>query len=432
MSDTSVSTASPGGTVPSTPSPPTPASEAEAATATRKRRLILAVLGTFALAGAAYFVYWLTTGRHVESTDDAYVSGNMVPITPQVAGIAVAIGADDTQSVRAGQLLVQLDQATPHATLLRDEAALGETVREVRSLFAQTAQLRASVAAREVDLSKAQADLARRERLASSGAISSEDVQHARDAVRSARAQLEGARQQLAGDQALTQGTTVGSNPRVQNAEARLRATYLDYERTVIPAPVAGLVAKRTVQLGERVSPGSVLMAVVPLDEVWVDANFKEGQLKSIRAGQPARLTADANDFEYHGRVVGFAAGTGAAFAVLPAQNATGNWIKVVQRLPVRIALDPRELAAHPLQIGLSMQVSIDVHHSQAAALSRTADSRKASAVAYRTSVFAGPERDLDALIANIVAENDVGEPSTASLSPRGVSAHVLAQQVRP
>jgi len=378
----------------------------------RKRLLLLAVVGTFAIAGIAYLAYWLTVARYVEATEDAYVSGNMVQITPQVAGTTIAIAADDTQFVRAGQLLVQLDRASPRAALLRDEATLGQTVREIRNLFAQTSQLRAAVVARQVELSKAEADLKRRERLASSGAVSNEDVQHARDAARGAHAALEETQQQLAGDLALTEGTTVASNPRVENAKARLRATYLDYERTVIPAPVSGFVAKRTVQLGERVSPGTVLMAVVPLNEVWVDANFKEGQLKSIRPGQPVRLTADANDFEYHGTVVGFAAGTGAAFAVLPAQNATGNWIKVVQRLPVRIALDPHELAAHPLQIGLSMQVKVDIHNQ------RTGDRlRTDSHVDYRTAVFAEQERDVDALISKIIAQN---------AAPRDVVAAVL------
>lgn len=395
----------------------------------RKRRLILSVLAAFMLAAVACLLYWLTVARYVVSTEDAYVAGNVVQITPQVAGTAIVIGADDTQFVRAGQLLVELDQATPRAALLAGETALAATVRHVRNLFAQASELRASVVAHEVDLSKAEADLARRERLARSGAISREDVQHARDAVRGARAALQGARAHLAGDAALTEGTTVASNPSVENAEARLRATYLDYERTVIPSPVAGIVAKRTVQLGERVSPGSVLMAVVPLEEVWVEANFKEGQLKSIRAGQPVRLTADANDFEYHGTVAGFAAGTGAAFAVLPAQNATGNWIKVVQRLPVRIALDPRELAAHPLQIGLSMQVWVDVHRRGTAALGRTDDFQNAPHAAYSTSVFAGEQRDIDALIAKIVAEN--GGPSSALPSARGVrpmNARTLAR----
>jgi membrane fusion protein, multidrug efflux system len=378
----------------------------------RKKLLLLAVVGTFAIAGIAYLAYWLTVARYVEATEDAYVSGNMVQITPQVAGTTIAIAADDTQFVRAGQLLVQLDRASPHAALLRDEATLGQTVREIRNLFTQTSQLRAAVVARQVELSKAEADLKRRERLASSGAVSNEDVQHARDAARGAHAALEETQQQLAGDLALTEGTTVASNPRVENAKARLRATYLDYERTVIPAPVSGFVAKRTVQLGERVSPGTVLMAVVPLNEVWVDANFKEGQLKSIRPGQPVRLTADANDFEYRGTVVGFAAGTGAAFAVLPAQNATGNWIKVVQRLPVRIALDPHELAAHPLQIGLSMQVKVDIHNQRTGERLRT-DSH----VDYRTAVFAEQERDVDALISKIIAQN---------AAPRDVVAAVL------
>ncbi len=209
-----------------------------------KQRLIVAVLGAFVVAGSGYLVYWLTIARYVEATDDAYVAGNLVQITPQVAGTAIEIGADDTQFVRAGQLLVRLDPATPHAVLLRDEAALGETVREVRNLFAQASQLRAAVAAREVELAKAEADLARRERLVVSGAVSAEEAQHTRDAVRGARAALEGARQQLAGDQALTAGTTVASNPRVQNAEAQLRATYLDYERTVIPAPLAPHAAR--------------------------------------------------------------------------------------------------------------------------------------------------------------------------------------------
>ena len=399
--------------------------------ASRKRRLIFAVLAAFAIAGIAYLAYWLTVARYVESTDDAYVAGNMVQITPQVAGTVVAIGADDTTLVGAGQMLVRLDQATPHAALLRDEAALAQAVREVRNLFAQTSELRASVTARTVERAKADADLARRERLAESGAISTEDLQHARDAVQDARAAVEQAQERLAGDLALTDGTTVASNPRVQSAEARLRVTYLDYERTLIPAPVAGIVAKRLVQLGERVSPGSVLMAVVPLDQVWVDANFKEGQLSSIRPGQPVRLAADANDFEYHGTVVGFAAGTGAAFAVLPAQNATGNWIKVVQRLPVRIALDPRELASHPLQIGLSMKVSVDIRRAGATAPSRAGDTPHALHPIYSTAVFAGEERHIDELIGKIVAANDGGSPPAVrrpANEPPSTGAHSVAR----
>jgi membrane fusion protein, multidrug efflux system len=384
----------------------------------RRRVLMFAVLSVFALLGATYLIYWLMVARYVESTDDAYVGGNLVQITSQVEGIAVEINADDTQFVRAGQTLVGLDRAKPYAALLRDEARLGETVRGVRNIIARASELRAAVTARQIDLIKARADLARRKNLASSGAISVENVQHAHDAVRAAEAALGETREQLGGAEALIDGTTVASNPRVLAAEAQLRASFLDYRRTIVPAPTSGFVAHRTVQVGQRVSPGTPLMVVVPLDEVWVDANFKEGQLGSIRAGQPVLLSADANDFEYHGTVVGFAPGTGAAFALLPAQNATGNWIKVVQRLPVRIALDPKELSAHPLEIGLSMEVRVDVHHRDGAVLKRMKDSSLASRVSptsYRTSVFDKQSADVDDLIARIVAQNDPASSTTAS-----------------
>jgi membrane fusion protein (multidrug efflux system) len=381
----------------------------------RRRVLIAGVLGLFALAGIAYGIYWLTIARYVVSTDDAYVAGNIVQITPQVAGMATAIGADETQLVSAGQMLVQLDRADTHAALEKDEAQLARTVREIRNLFVRSSQLRAAINARAVDVARARTDLERREKLAHSGAVSSEDVQHAREALRGAQAALDEARQQLAGNQALIDGTTVATHPSVQTAAAQLRTAYLDYQRTVIPAPVSGIVAKRSVQLGQRVSPGATLMAVVPLNEVWVDANFKEGQLRDIRPGQPVRLVADANDFEYHGTVVGFAAGTGAAFALLPAQNATGNWIKVVQRLPVRIALDPKELAAHPLQIGLSLDVEVDVHHKSSAALPRAHDD---SVPAYSTDVYADQARDVDALIAKIIADNDASASRVALIAP--------------
>jgi membrane fusion protein (multidrug efflux system) len=383
----------------------------------RRRVVLAAVLGLFLIAGLVYAVYWLTIARYVVSTDDAYVAGNVVQITPQVAGTATAIGADETQFVKAGQMLVQLDRADTQAALQKDEAQLARTVREIRNLFVRSSQLQAAIDAREVDVARARTDLERREKLAHSGAVSSEDVQHAREALRGAQAALDEVRQQLAGNQALIDGTTVATHPSVQNAAAQLRTAYLDYQRTVIPAPVSGIVAKRTVQLGQRVSPGAPLMAVVPLKQVWVDANFKEGQLRDIRPGQPARLVADANDFEYHGTVVGFAAGTGAAFALLPAQNATGNWIKVVQRLPVRIALDPKELAAHPLQIGLSLDVEVDVHQKSGAALPRAHED---PAPAYSTDVYANQERDVDALIAKIIAENDAGAARVAQKSSAG------------
>jgi membrane fusion protein (multidrug efflux system) len=393
----------------------TPSKDTTTTNGKRRKLLLAGVLAAFAIAGIAYGIYWLTVARYVAFTDDAYVAGNVVPITPQVAGTATAIGADETQLVHAGQMLVQLDRADTHAALERSQAQLARAVRDIRNLFVRSSQLRAAIAAREVDVAGARTDLARRERLSKSGAVSSEEEQHAREALRGAQAALDEVRAQLAGNDALTDGTTVATHPTVQNAAAQLRTAYLDYQRTVIPAPVSGIVARRNVQLGQRVSPGTPLMAVVPLDQVWVDANFKEGQLHNIRPGQPARLVADSNDHEYHGTVVGLAAGTGAAFALLPAQNATGNWIKVVQRLPVRIALDPKELAAHPLQIGLSLDVEVDVHEKTATPSPHEHD----RAAPYSTSVYSNQERDVDALIAKIIAENDPTSARVAQTTAR-------------
>jgi len=328
----------------------------------RWRWLTIAAV-TFLAIAAGWWAYWLTDGRWHETTDDAYVDGNVVEITPRISGTVVAIGADDTQLVRTGEPLVKLDPADAQIALDEADARLARTVREVRNLFATTGELAANVEVRASDLAMAQKDLARRERLGNSGAISNEELQHARDAVRSAEAALLGAREQLAANRARIDGTTLADHPEVRDAAAAVRSAYLQVSRTVLPSPVAGIIAKRNVQLGERVSPGTPLMSVVPLNQVWVDANFKEPQLADLRIGQRVSLTSDlyGGRVVFHGRVQGLGAGTGAAFALLPAQNATGNWIKIVQRVPVRIALDPSELEAHPLQIGLSMQVDVNV-----------------------------------------------------------------------
>ena len=378
----------------------------------RRRRWLAGVIGVFALAGAAYGAYWAGVGRYRETTDNAYVGGNVVQITPQVSGTVVAIGADDTQFVKAGQTLVELDKADARVALDEAEAQLAKTVRQVRNLFATSAQLQAAVEMRESDLARAQEDFARRERLASSGAVSGEEQQHARDALKSAQAALLAARQQFEANRALVDRTTVENHPDVKNAAAHVRDAYLAYSRTALPAPVSGFVAKRAVQLGQRVGPGTPLMAVVPLDQLWVDANFKEGQLAAIRVGQPVKLTADiyGGKVEYHGRVAGFGAGTGAAFALLPAQNASGNWIKIVQRVPVRIALDPHELAAHPLQIGLSMLVEVDTHGRGGDRLPEQAQ----GAPAYATDVFRSPSDLADARVHAIIAANEALPARTA------------------
>jgi len=329
-----------------------------------RRKKILATLGVlFALAGAGFGAYWALVGRYIEETDNAYVQGNVVQVTPQIAGTVEAVHVQDTDHVAAGQVLVQLDPADAEVALQQAEAQLAQTVREVRTLYAAQKQSKANVAVREAELARALDDLKRRKSLADSGAVSAEEIRHAENAVAAARAALAAANEQLASGRALTEGTDVANHPNVKRAAARVEEALLARERTTLRAPVSGEIAKRNVQVGQRINPGAPLMAIVPLDELWVEANFKESQLRNMRIGQPVHLIADlyGSKVEYQGKVVGLSAGTGSAFALLPAQNATGNWIKVVQRLPVRIALDPKQLAEHPLRIGLSMTAEVDL-----------------------------------------------------------------------
>ncbi|WP_354678644.1 HlyD family secretion protein [Cupriavidus plantarum] len=373
-----------------------------------KRKKLLAALGLVsALAAIGYGTYYYTVARFHEETDDAYVNGNLVQITPQVTGTVVTVNADDTQIVKAGEPLVTLDPADARIALANAEAALGQTVRQVSALYVNNNVLAATVRQREADLSRAQSDLRRRTEVTETGAVSAEDVAHARDAVKIAAAALDTARQQLTANHALTDRSNVADHPNVQAAAAKVRDAWLANARNTLPAPVTGYVARRSVQVGQRVAPGNPMMAVVPLDGVWVDANFKEVQLRRLRIGQPVELRADVygGTVTYHGKVVGFAAGTGSAFSALPAQNATGNWIKVVQRLPVRIELDPAELRAHPLQIGLSMLV--DVNTKGTGAELGTADASNATyRTRYATDVFQRQGDEADREIARIIAQN--------------------------
>jgi membrane fusion protein (multidrug efflux system) len=387
-----------------TPAAPA-AKTASAAPQGPRKRLLALLAAAVVVAGAAYGAYYVTYGRYHESTDDAYVNGNLVQLTPQVTGTVVAVNADDTQTVQAGEPVVTLDPADARIALMNAEAALGQTVRRVSSLYVNNDFYAANVAQRESDLARANDDLRRRLAVANTGAVSAEDVAHAHDTVNAAQAALDAARQQAAANRALTDRTTIEAHPDVQAAASKVRDAYLAYARNTLPAPVTGYVAQRSVQVGQRVSPGTPLMAIVPLDGVWVDANFKEVQLKRMRIGQPVTLTADVygSSVEYHGRIEGFSAGTGSAFATLPAQNATGNWIKIVQRLPVRIELDQRELQAHPLRIGLSMQVDADTRDDSGTQLGA------ATKTSYRTDVFAQYGAQADAEIARIVAQNEVG-----------------------
>ncbi|WP_186052889.1 EmrA/EmrK family multidrug efflux transporter periplasmic adaptor subunit [Burkholderia gladioli] len=384
----------------------------------RKRMMTLLILA-IVIAAIAYGLYYFLVARFHEETDDAYVNGNVVQITPQVTGTVIAVNADDTQSIRIGQPLVKLDPADAAIALQSAEANLAQTVRRVRGLYADDDQYRAQVAQRESDLSKAQDDLRRRLAVAQTGAVSQEEISHARDAVKAAQASLDAAKQQLAANVALTANTTVANHPDVLAAAATVRNAYLNNARNTLPAPVTGYVAKRSVQVGQRVSPGTPLMSVVPLGQIWVDANFKEVQLDHMRIGQPVSVTADiyGSSVKYHGKVIGFSAGTGSAFSLLPAQNATGNWIKVVQRLPVRIALDPQELERHPLRIGLSMQVDVDIKDESGSQLGSVQNS------VYQTDVFAKYGDEADAEIARIIEQNTAGGPARAAQASRPATA---------
>jgi membrane fusion protein, multidrug efflux system len=369
-----------------------------------KRTLLIALLvACLAVAGAAYGAYYFLDARYRVDTDDAYVNGNVVQITPQITGTVIAVNADNTQIVGKGEPVVQIDPADARIALQQAEANLGQTVRRVHGLYVDDDKYRADIAERQSDLSKAQDDLKRRLSTGMTGAVSEEEVSHARDALRSAQAALDAARQQFGANRALTANTSVENHPDVVASAARVRDAYLAYARTTLPAPVTGYVAQRSVQVGQRVSPGTALMSVVPLEQVWVDANFKEWQLRHIRVGQPVELTADVygSSVVYHGRVVGFTPGTGSALALLPAQNATGNWIKVVQRLPVRIAIPPEELEKHPLRVGLSMNADVDVKDDEGAQLGTDPPST------YKTDVFAKYGDEADSAIARIIAKND-------------------------
>jgi membrane fusion protein (multidrug efflux system) len=384
---------------------------------TRKRLLLLAT-AVFLLIAVSYVVWWQLVAAHYESTDDAYVQGNLVQITPQLAGTVIAIEADDTALVTAGTPLIQLNPADADIALKQATAAFAQTVRQVHTLFVQNDVLNAEIAVRQADLKRAQADLnqarsdlSRRQGLAKSGGVSGEDILHAQTALKTAesafaqaQALLKVAEAKLQTGLAITHGTIESNHPNVLKAEAELRNAWLAQTRTRLPAPTTGVVARRSVQVGQYVRPGDRLMNIVPLDQIWVDANFKEGQLRHIRTGQSATLTADVYGSRviYHGRVAGVGAGTGGAFALLPAQNATGNWIKIVQRVPVRIALDPVELKAHPLRLGLSMNVEIDLRQQAAMANHPTMH----TAPSLTTHAFEAEHRDVNALIQTIFETN--------------------------
>ena len=398
---------------------------AKKATNPTRKKALTALAAVVVVCGLGWAVYDFIVASHYESTDNAYVQGNVIQITPQISGTVLAILADDTDFVKAGQPLVQLDPADAKVALDQAEAALAQAVRQVRTLYSNNGSLQAQIALRSADVTKAQADVAkaaddvaRRQSLTGNGAVSKEELSHAQTQLAAAKSTLSAAqagvtaaREQLTSNQALTDGVSIEQHPSVLMAAAKLREAYLATQRAGMPSPVDGYVAKRTVQLGQRVAAGTPMMSIIPLKDVWVDANFKEVQLRNIRIGQSVTLVADlyGKKTEYKGTVTGLGVGTGAAFALLPAQNATGNWIKVVQRVPVRIALKADQLQANPLRVGLSMTAEVDIRDTSGKIL---ADAPRALPAANPV-----PNATSDA------AEQDVRRVITANLGrvPRAV-----------
>jgi membrane fusion protein (multidrug efflux system) len=408
----------------SSPNPNTADTSAVQAPPANNRRglLLRLLLVVIVLAAIAWTAWYFIVGRWYESTDDAYINGNIVQITPRIAGTVVSITADDGDMVQQGEVLVKLDRSDADVGLQRAAANLANTVRRVRGLYSTVTGAKAQVAVEKVALQKAQDDYNRRRNLAKTGAISAEELAHARDALTAAQSALATSQQQLQTNQVLVDDTIVASHPDVKAAAAQYRAAYLDDVRTTMVAPVTGYVAKRTVQVGQRVQPGAALMAVVPLHQVWVDANFKETQLTQMRIGQPVELTSDVygSSVKYHGKIESLGVGTGSAFSLLPAQNATGNWIKIVQRIPVRVVFtDPAQLDKNPLRIGMSMTTDVNLHDQNGPALAQSARTEPR----FSTDVYKDQLADANAQIERIIHEN-MGQAVNAKGEDAMAKAH--------
>lgn len=380
----------------------------------KRNYLFLAIFGAVLLIiGVVALIYHLAVGRYYVDTTDAYVNGDLVRLAPQVSGAVAEITTDETQAVSQGQLLVRLDSHDADVALTQAKANLAQTVRDVVQLFAQETRDSANIAAQQAQLTLAQQNLDRDQGLIAVHGVSQQDLERDQEATRSAEASLRQARAAYTATHAAVADTDPQTHPRVLQAEANLRSAWLTSNRTHVLAPISGFVVRRSVQLGQQVNPATEMLAIAPLQSVWIDANFKETQLQKIRIGQPVIVTSDiyGSDFKLHGRVLGLTAGTGAALAVLPAENATGNWIKIVQRLPVRIGLDPNELRNHPLFLGLSTNVEINVHDLSGASLS----ARPTWPADVQTDVYAPQDAGVDEEVQRILQQNLKGV-STADL----------------
>ena len=378
--------------------------DAAPAPAGKRRRILTTLALIFAALGGAWWLMSHYVWGLREHTDDAYVAGHQISVSSQVPGTVVEVAVDNTALVEAGQVLVRLDPIDAATALARAEAQLAQAVRQVRQQRAVAQQQDAQIAQRKLELARAEIDLQHRTPLAAEQAIAAEDIRHAQDAVKLARVALQQAQQQAAAAHVLVDGGAVRDNPWVADAVARYRDAFVMSHRNAIIAPVRGYVAQRNVQLGQRITPGQPLMSVIALDDLWIDANFKENQLRNLRLGQAVEIESDlyGSSAKFHGRVVGLAAGTGGAFSLLPPQNATGNWIKVVQRVPVRVALDAKEVAANPLRVGLSMEATVDVTQQDGKTLAEAA--RTTTSV--QTDVYAMLDELATAEINRIIGAN--------------------------
>lgn len=371
----------------------------------RQRKFWLLLLTfIFVVIGVAYLVYWFLVLRHHQETDDAYVAGNQVQIMAQVSGSVNSVTFDNTDFVRKGDVLLTLDPTDAKQAFERAKTALANSVRQTHQLVINGKQYQANIALRKSELSKVENDLKRRVVLGNANAIGREELQHARDAVDNAKAALEVAVQQYNANQAMVLNTPLDQQPAVLQAAAQMRDAWMALQRTRIVSPITGFVSRRSVQVGAQISPGTPLLAVVAPDHVWVDANFKETQIANMRIGQEATVVSDlyGNDVVFKGKVVGIDMGTGSAFSLLPAQNATGNWIKVVQRLPVRIELDPQQVAKHPLRIGLSTLVKVDTTNLDGLVLSDTVRQKPL----FETSALTLDLAPVDQMIADVIHAN--------------------------
>ncbi|NII55528.1 efflux RND transporter periplasmic adaptor subunit [Luteibacter sp. SG786] len=374
--------------------------------AKRRKVIILSVIAAvFLLAGLAWLLLYIFVFSQRETTDDAYVKGDMVTISSRIAGTVIEVAVEETERVHRGQVLIKLDPVDARVSLMNAEGQLAQAVREAQARMQQANQADAAVPQRRAQYEQARDEYNRRHPLLARRAVSAEEVDTGKRQMQQALAALQAAEREAAAAHAQVDGTTVEDFPAVIQARAQFRNAWVNNGRNAIVSPIEGYAARRQVQVGQRIQPGQDLLTVVPLSDVWVDANFKETQLENIRIGQPVKVTTDMySDVEYHGKVVGLNAGTGSAFSLLPAENATGNWIKVVQRLPVRIAIDANELEKHPLRLGLSADVNVDTHDRDGRVLAETPRNKPlASTDVYAQEMDRADERAEEIIRANTV-----------------------------